>query len=277
MAIVFAVACFFLSRWQFGRNAQTLAANSVLQTNYSARAVAPAKVLPTKTSWIAAYEWRKVDLVGHYLPSKQLLVRDRVSGDNPGFEVLTPFRMTSGSIFIVDRGWVALGTKQEYPDFIPPAPTTLEHVTARIQQSESILPGRVAPKGEISEINVPKMLSLDRMSTSNTYTGAYGLLASETPTPPSRPVAAAKPIIDNGPFLSYAFQWILFALMGFGALGLALRSEYRIRNAEDPVVRAHAAERERKASLRPRSDSEIEDGQIAEAGRRESELEDANL
>lgn len=261
MAVIFAVACVLLSRWQFGRNQETIAANALVNHNYNAAAVAPSALLPTSSAYVAKYEWRTVALTGRYLPSKQLLVRDRVLGNNPGFEVLTPFRQTDGTIFMVDRGWVPIGRKQTAPDYVPPAPTGPAHVTARIQQSETVLPGRVAPAGQISEINLPtaaRMLGLTRV-----YTGAYGLLASESPKLASRPIAAAKPVLDSGPFLSYAFQWILFALAGFTGLGWALRQEYLARNAEDPVEKTRAADRERKARKRGPSDSEIEDAQVA--------------
>lgn len=265
MAIVFAIACVFLSRWQFGRNEQTIAANNVVTRNYDAAPVTPTRLLPSKSSYLPNEEWHPVLLVGKYLPSKQLLVRDRVLGDDPGFEVLTPFRETNGSIFVVDRGWVSIGTKQTAPDYVPPAPTGTEHVVARLQQSETVLPGRVAPSGQISEINLPTVARMTRLS--DVYTGAYGLLDSETPKPAERPIAAAKPILDPGPFLSYAFQWILFALMGFGALALALRQEYRIHNAADPIEQERAAERDRKARLRAPTDADIEDAQIAAAQR----------
>jgi cytochrome oxidase assembly protein ShyY1 len=179
--------------------------------------------------------------------------------------VLTPFRETNGDVFIVDRGWVSIGSKHTAPDFVPPAPTGPAHVTARIQQSETVLPGRVAPAGEISEINLPTVARMTHLS--NVYTGSYGLLRSETPTPPSRPIAAAKPTLDPGPFLSYAFQWILFALAGFGGLAWALRQEYLARNADDPTEIEHAAERARKARRRAPSDADIEDAQIASSSR----------
>jgi cytochrome oxidase assembly protein ShyY1 len=265
MAVVFAVACVLLSQWQFGRNQQTITANSLVNHNYNAAAVAPSALLPTKSSYLHKYEWRPVSLSGEYLPSKQILVRDRVLGNNPGFEVLTPFREANGDIFIVDRGWVPIGSKQTAPDFVPPAPTGPAHVTARIQESETVLPGRVAPAGQVSEINLPTVARM--MHLTSAYTGAYGLLASESPKPPSRPIAAAKPILDSGPFLSYAFQWILFALAGFTGLGWALRQEYLARNADDPVEQDRAAERQRKARGRAPTDAEIEDAQIAEAQR----------
>jgi cytochrome oxidase assembly protein ShyY1 len=263
MAVVFAIACVLLSRWQFGRNEETIAANKLVTTNYSAEPVAPSRLLPSRSSYSPHLAWRRVELSGQYLPAKQLLVRDRSLGSDPGFEVLTPFRQTNGAIFIVDRGWVSIGQKHSYPDYIPPAPTGHETVTARLQGSETVLPGRISPAGQISEINLPtvrKMVDLPDM-----YTGAYGLLATETPAPAVRPIAAAKPVLDPGPFLSYAFQWILFALMGFGGLAWALRQEYRIRNAEDPVERERAEERDRKARVKPLTDAQIEDAQIAAA------------
>jgi cytochrome oxidase assembly protein ShyY1 len=262
MAVVFAIACVLLSRWQFGRNEETVTANRLVTHNYNSAAVAPSALLPSRSAYVPKYEWRIVALTGEYLPAKQLLVRDRVLGNNPGFEVLTPFRERNGDTFIVDRGWVPIGTKHTAPDFVPPPPAGPAHVTARIQQSETVLPGRVAPAGQVSEINLPTVARM--MHLTKVYTGSYGLLRSESPAPPQgRPIAAAKPTLDPGPFLSYAFQWILFALAGFGGLAWALRQEYLARNADDPIEIEHAAERERRARKRAPTDSEIEDAQIA--------------
>jgi cytochrome oxidase assembly protein ShyY1 len=260
MAVVFAIACVLLSQWQFGRNEQTVQANTLVTHNYNATPVAPSVLLQSKSAYVAKYEWRPILLTGEYLTSKQILVRDRVLGDNPGFEVLVPLKETNGAIFVVDRGWVSIGTKQTAPDYVPPAPTGRVRVTARLQQTETVLPGRVAPAGEISEINLSTLASMTKLS--DVYTGSYGLLQSETPKPAERPIAAAKPVLDPGPFLSYAFQWILFALAGFGGLVWALRQEYLARNAEDPIEIEHAAARSRKASKRAPTDADIEDAQI---------------
>jgi cytochrome oxidase assembly protein ShyY1 len=260
MAIVFAIACVLLSRWQFGRNEQTVAANTLVNRNYDAAAVAPSALLPSKSSYVAKYEWRTVALTGIYLTSKQLLVRDRVLGDNPGFEVLVPFEETNGDVFVVDRGWVSIGTKHTAPDYVPPAPAGRVRVTARLQESETVLPGRVAPAGEIPEINLPTVARMTGLT--GVYTGSYGLLATESPKPAERPIAAARPVLDPGPFLSYAFQWILFALAGFAGLVWALRQEYLARNIDDPIEQERALGRERRARKRAPTDAEIEDAQI---------------
>jgi len=260
MAIAFAIACFFLSRWQFSRNNETVVAANLLNRNYAVPAVPLAELLPTKTAYTAHDAWREVTVKGHYEPKKQLLVRDRSNGGLPGFEVLTPFRLSDGSVFVIDRGFVPVGMTQDRPDVVPAPPSGTVVATARLQASETLIPGRVAPSGEISEINLPK---LERLAGVSVYTGAYGLLMTETPAPATRPVKAIKPTIDNGPFLSYAFQWILFAILGFGGLFWALRQEYRVQNADDPAERARAAARAARVRVRPRSDAEIEDAQIA--------------
>ncbi|MDQ1570541.1 MAG: hypothetical protein QOF79_1215 [Actinomycetota bacterium] len=262
MAVVFAIACVLLSRWQIGRNDETVAANTLMTRNYAAAAEPVSVLLPNVHSFSPKDIWRKVDLEGTYLSDKQMLVRGRSLGSNPGFEVLTPLKLSDGTVFVVDRGWLPVGSKQDTPDVVPAAPIGPVHVTARLQASETILPGRSAPAGQIPEINLPMVAS---HVGATTYTGAYGLLASESPAPATRPIAAVKPTIDPGPFLSYAFQWILFAVFGFGGLAWALRQEYRIRNAEDPEERVRAATRDRKSRAKAPTDSEVEDAIIERA------------
>ena len=260
MAVVFAVACVLLSRWQIGRNDETIAANRLVTKNYSALARPISVLLPDIRHFSAQDRWRQVDLTGTYLTDKQLLVRGRSLGSNPGFEVLTPLLLSDGRVFVVDRGWLPIGTKQDTPDVVPAPPSGTVHVTARLQSSEAELPGRSAPAGQIAEINVP---TVAKQVGHASYTAAYGLLATESPAPATRPIAAVKPTIDSGPFLSYAFQWLLFAVFGFGGLAWALRQEYRIRNAEDPEERVRAARRQRRARAKGPTDSEIEDAIVA--------------
>ena len=81
---------------------------------------------------------------------------------------------------------------------------------------------------------------------------------SENPEVP-RPTAALKPYPDEGPHLSYAFQWFVFALLGFIGLGFALRQEYRAVNADAPAERERAASRAARIARRERTDAEIED------------------
>jgi cytochrome oxidase assembly protein ShyY1 len=257
VAIVFAIACYLLSQWQFARRDEALAEISKVDQNYDAEPLPLQSVLADSEAFEESQEWTPVEMTGTYLTDEQLLVRSRPYGGRPGFEVLTPLRLDDGAIFIVDRGWVPTGEEQDSPDFVPEAPAGTVTVTARLKPGEPNLPGRSAPAGQVSTINLPTVADL---IGGDVYTGAYGLMATESPEPTdARPSAAFRPDRDEGPHLSYAFQWLIFALFGFFGLGYALRTEYRLLNADEPDEIARAQERDRKARLRPPSDDQIED------------------
>lgn len=260
MAIVFAVACAFLSHWQFGRNAEAVAEVKRIQANYDRDPVPIADALTSLGYYSDDVKWLPVEATGTYLVDDQLLVRNRPYNGNPGFEVLTPLLLDDGDVFIVDRGWLPSGDTQDVPDDIPAPPSGRVTVVAHVKAGEPELAGRSAPAGQIPTIELDDIRALlDRP----TYTGAYGLMVSEDPAPATRPLAAQEPALDEGPYLSYAIQWIVFALFGFFGLGYALWNERRIRREaeEDAVAEATGVPREPREPRRPRrrSDADIED------------------
>jgi cytochrome oxidase assembly protein ShyY1 len=261
MAIIFAIACSLLSQWQFARRDEARAEIAHIENNYHRDPVPIASVLPELDSFSPRLKWTPVTMTGTYLRDEQLLVRNRPYNGSPGFEVLTPLLLDDGSLFIVDRGWVPSGNTQDTPDAVPEAPSGRVTVVARLKAGEPELAGRTAPKGQIPTVELDDIAaSLGRP----VYTGAYGLLDSEAPAPAERPVAAAEPALDEGPHLSYAVQWIVFALFGFFGLGYALRQEYRIRREEREGP--DAAPREPRKPRRP-TDADIEDELLDAANR----------
>jgi cytochrome oxidase assembly protein ShyY1 len=256
MAIIFAIACVLLSMWQFSRREEAVAAIVKVQQNYDHESVALESALPSLSSYSEKQEWLPVTMTGIYVPNEQLLVRNRPYNGQPGFEVLTPLQLANGDVFIVDRGWLPTGDKQDSPDSIPEAPSGTVTVVARLKASEPSLPGRSAPAGQVATIQLAEVAKLIDQPM---YTGAYGLLSSEDPAAAVTPAPAVKPQLDEGSHLSYAVQWIAFALLGFGGLWFAIRQEYRIRNSEVPEERVRAEKRARKAAAKAPTDSDIED------------------
>jgi cytochrome oxidase assembly protein ShyY1 len=258
LVVVFAVACGLLSWWQWARRAETIAQGNLVTRNYEASPVPVDTLLPSLNSWKAGEEWRPVELHGRYLRDEQLLARNRPYNANPGFEVLVPFQLADGTVFIVDRGWLSIGDKQDTPDVIPAAPSGDVTVVARLQQSEPVLLGRTAPHGQVASINLPTVAKL--AGTVQTYTGAYGLLSAETPAPATRPRAVEEPVPDEGPHLSYAIQWIAFGLLAFFGLFWAFRRERRINALPSEEQAAARAPRVRN------SDTDAEDAILDKAG-----------
>lgn len=254
--VVFAIACVLLSQWQLARRAEAVNADHKVEANYDSTPESIESALPSLASYREAQEWSQVRLDGEYLRDEQLLVRTRPLGGNPGFEVLVPFLLTNGNVFIVDRGWVAVGNDQDSPDSVPAAPAGESTVVVRLRPGEPRLPGRSAPPGQIATI---ELNDIHAILGRPTYTGAYGLMVSEDPPAATRPAALPKPAIDEGPHLSYAFQWLVFGILAFVALAWAIRQEYRLVNADDPDEREKAREREKRRNARAPTDADIED------------------
>ena len=123
-------------------------------------------------------------------------------------------------------------------------------IVVRVKATEPEIPGRTAPDGQVATIHLPTIAAI---VGGPVHTGAYGLIASEDPAPAVVPAPPVKPALDEGPHLSYALQWIVFAIMAFAALGWAIRQEVRIRRGELPTE----PKRPRRAS-----DADIEDAQL---------------
>jgi cytochrome oxidase assembly protein ShyY1 len=259
LVIAFAIGCGLLSWWQWARRAETISQGNLVTENYEAAPVAIDTLLPSLGSWKVDAEWRPVELHGHYLNDHRLLARNRPYNANPGFEVLVPFQLDDGTVFIVDRGWLRIGEKQDTPDSVPAPPSGEVTVTARLQQGEPVLPGRTAPHGQVASINLPTVAKL--AGTARTYTGAYGLLDTETPAVATRPQPADEPVTDEGPHLSYAIQWIAFGLLAFAGLIWAFRRERRISALP---IEQQAGARETKQR---NADTEAEDAVLDRIGR----------
>ncbi|HWH97513.1 MAG TPA: SURF1 family cytochrome oxidase biogenesis protein [Pseudolysinimonas sp.] len=241
LTIVFAVICGLLSWWQWSRRADAVDEIVKIEANYDAPPAALDDLLPDLDSAVDDVEWRPVMVTGRYLTDEQLLVRNRPRNSAAGFEVLVPLRLADGTVFVVDRGWVPSGTTPEAPDSVPKAPSGEVTVVVRLKPGEPTIPGRGAPEGQLATVRLPEVAALLEAPT---YTGMYGLLVSEDPAPAESPLAALKPVEDEGPHLSYALQWIMFGILAFIGLVWAVRRERKIAAGETPRAR-----RERDAEV----------------------------
>lgn len=250
VAIVFAIACAFLSNWQFTRNAERSEQLELIEANYDQPAVPLSEVLAEGAELAPLDEWRPVTLTGEYLADDQLLVRNRPHGGTAAFEVLVPFRLDDGRVVVVNRGWVRPGEDQPDPDTVPAAPAGETTVVVRMRPGEPLpSSGRSAPEGQVPTINLPLIAGIVGTDAAQLETGAYGVMVSELPEPATLPERLESPSEDPGPHLSYAVQWILFALMGFIFIGYVIRTELRLKReeAEDRAPSPAPSRRDRDA------------------------------
>lgn len=251
IAIGFAIACAFLSNWQFERNVTRAEQIELVEKNYDAEPVPLSDLIGADGELSPGDEWHPVVLTGEYLADEQLLVRNRPHGGTSAFEVLVPFRDVDGRIFIVDRGWVPPG-EGESPDAVPSPPSGEVEVVVRLRPSEQLpASGRGAPEGQVPTIHVPSIAAL---VGGDVISSSYGQIVSEDPSGEGTMGGFSSPTDDPGPHLSYAIQWILFAIMGFIFIGYIIRTEIvkhreEVEGIETPV----------KAPRRRDRDADIED------------------
>ncbi len=236
--LVFAGACFWvLSPWQFGRNAERSAQNSEITSALSTPAVPIRQLLPPGVAPGGHLEWRAVTLTGHYLPAAETVARQRQVYDEPAYEVLTPFRLDDGSTVLVDRGYI--GQDNGGVAAFAPAPAGHLTLTGRVhpQESDAHRPP-LTERGhrEVYSVNTPAITAL----TGQPLDPMYVALVDGQPGGLN---VLPVPQIDDGPFLSYALQWIAFgvmAILGAGYFtwreikpGGALSAEGRARRRAD--------------------------------------------
>ncbi|MFP7833338.1 SURF1 family protein [Marisediminicola sp. LYQ134] len=267
LTVVFAIVCSMLGMWQFSRRADARAEIDRIDTNYDASPIPVDSALDSLDSFEDDQRWLPVLLEGNYLADEEVLVRNRPRSGQPGFEVLTPFLLTDGSVFIVDRGWLPTGSEQDLPDDIPAPPTGEVTVSARLKAGEPVLGSTERVEGTNQIRTVHLEYFADELDAP-VYTGAYGLVATQSPEPAEAPLVNQRPVRDEGPHLSYALQWFVFAVLGFIGLGWALRQEYRVVNADDPDEVDRATEREKRRAARAPNDDDIEDAILESADRR---------
>ncbi|MFJ6679588.1 SURF1 family protein [Microbacterium sp. NPDC091382] len=232
MAVVFAIACAMLSNWQFSRNAERDAELALVTNNYSQAPVPFEQLLPGG-AFDPADEWRPVELTGRYLAGDGLLVRNRPHGGTSAFEVLVPFRTDDGRVVVIDRGWVRPGEDQPAPDRVPAPPSGDVTVVGRLQPGEpAAREGRSAADGQVPTIDL-RLIARETGQTDSMVESAYVVMTQETPQPTERPNALEDPSADPGPYLSYAIQWILFAVMGFVFIWYMIRTEIRHRREDE--------------------------------------------
>jgi cytochrome oxidase assembly protein ShyY1 len=223
MALVVALGCVLLSRWQYHRFQHKHAAKELVQRNYDSPAVPLAELVPdSRAPFDTDQQWRQVRASGRYDAGATILVRNRPhdSGEgNPtyGYEVLVPLVLEDGSALLVDRGWLPNGTSGshpgEAPDAVPAPPSGTVEVVARLRPSEP-QHGQRPPAGQVASINLDKLAGL----TGYSLYPAYGGLVSEHPGAATSPTALQAPELDGGEGInaSYAVQWLLFAALALG-------------------------------------------------------------
>ena len=247
LTVVFSVVASFFGLWQWDRRQQAVAAMELVEANWDATPLTVTEFRVRHPQASEAEQWTPILLEGRYVPEDQLLVRTRPRAGVVGFEVLVPFEAGAETL-LLSRGWVATGESTDFPDLVPPPPLGEVTVMGRVKMWEPMLRGRGAPEGQVASINIE---DVQAQVSSSLADDLYLVVDSETPRPAVTPLGAQRPVLDEGPHLSYTFQWFLFALMAFVGYGWLFRQEWRAN-------RGITAHRDKKISDAEEEDALLE-------------------
>ncbi|AEG44144.1 SURF1 family protein [Isoptericola variabilis] len=273
-AVLLAVLCLVAARWQWHRYTDREAQIDLVESNYSAEPVPVADLLDGPGAVLdPADVWRPVELEGRYVEDGTVLLRNRPVHGTPGFHVLVPFEaeLPGGDeiVLVVDRGFVPLGQDASAPSTVPAPPDgeVRAVVTMRADEPAS---GRGAPDGQVQAINTAQVLAAAPGGADwaqGRMVGAYGQLRSEDPAPAVSPGALPPPDTDPGSHLSYAFQWVVFALGAVAGYVLLWRRETRpVTVTAGELLEESDLQPRRPARPRRTSDEDYEDALLDGAG-----------
>ncbi|GAB3466082.1 SURF1 family protein [Kineococcus endophyticus] len=244
LAVLVALVCCALGRWQWHRREERLAANAPLVQNYDRPAAPVGSALPEGAQVADSAVWTPVQVTGTYDPDATVLVRNRPRDDQFGYEVLVPLVQSDGTALLVDRGWLPAGDDSaERPDTVPAPPQGEVTVVARLRPWEDDKRGRV-PAGQVTSIARDSVTAAVDQAVDDPprLLGGYALLASETPAsgvePTDVPLPAERPAVDEGPHLAYTVQWFGFALTALVVWVVAGRRELQSRADADADAEA---------------------------------------
>ena len=228
-----------LGNWQLDRLHAKRAASAAVTESASAPVVAAYTLLPDspKQRPKGTAEWHRVSMTGTYLADKTVLIRGSTSGDGVGFEIVVPLQASDGRVYLIDRGFVDAPAEADKLPPIPAAPEGEVQVTGRVRipYAESSGATKIEPIEGVATVRalntevLAKDLSLD-------IAGGYIAAVEEKPADgASYPKISRVPLPDlgDGPHLSYAVQWFLFAAMAAVGFGYLVKREGDLRLLDD--------------------------------------------
>ena len=168
--------------------------------------------------------WREVTATGEYRAEDEVLILARPMNAAEGYWALTPLVLADGTAVAVNRGWVPFdpGPGEARPDSAPPAGPVTVTGLARETVEPSGLQSADPSEGVLEALARPDLARFEQQ-LDYPLLPVYIQLQTQSPAGLGLPVALGEPELDEGPHLSYAFQWLVFTIIAVVGYPLVLR------------------------------------------------------
>lgn len=218
-----------LGFWQLRRLDERRAFNDVVAARIDEAPVPLDELLAESGGDVESIEWRPVVVTGTYLP-EQVIWFNRSFEGQPGDNVLAAVTTGGGptgegTTVVVNRGFVALGSAVSDP------PGGDVDILGRVRTSQVRRAGELTDTadGPVTEVRRVDLGVLAAQLPGDVAPIYVDLVDSEPAITPADPVPTPPPTLDEGPHLSYAFQWFIFAGCVLAGWVLAVRRSVATR------------------------------------------------
>lgn len=212
MVVVAAVVMAYLSLWQLERLIDRRATNAAIEQRATDPVVGVDDPSLEGLS-IDELRFRRLTASGTYIPESEVLVANQTLAGAPGWWVVTPLRTTSGTVVLVNRGWVPFSTVRPDGSFEAFAPPVGEvSVAGLVQSGQTRVEGLADDARALPRLDVDLLADrLARQGSGNVAPYWLQLDDQQPPQPGTEPIALVLPPLDDGPHLNYTGQWAIFA------------------------------------------------------------------
>lgn len=223
------VLMIWLGFWQLRRLDERQAFNAIVEARIDEPPVPLDDLLATAND-PSAIEWRQVTVSGEFRPEQIVWFnrsQDGVAGDN----VLAVLDDAS-AVVVVNRGFVPLGAD------VPPPPSGDVDVLGRIRipadrQLGELTDSADGPVSEVRRIDLDQLDAQIEGDVARVYLDLIGSVPNVTAVDP---VPVPPPTLSQGPHLSYAVQWFIFASAVVLGWVLAIRRSIATQRRRAAVV-----------------------------------------
>jgi surfeit locus 1 family protein len=227
IVLLVVVGCVVAGFWQLDRLDQRRSFNARVERQLS-RAPQPLDQVITPGTRIdpAAVAYRRVEVEGTYDVSREVVLVGRSLNEQTGNDLLTPLVTSDRRVIFVNRGWVPPQFEQPpVAQAIPPTGTV--RLTGVLFPPESISSG--TRQGRASELVRIDIGLLRQQVPYPAYPDYLWLQTQDPAQTGALPQRVPLPTLNEGPHLSYAIQWFIFATIGVVGYPVLMRREIRRR------------------------------------------------
>lgn len=218
LALALFSMCIGFGGWQYERGENRRAENQIIERNIELGPIAIPQALNHDR---ARYQGRLMEIVGTFLPEREILLRNRYFQDQYGFAVTTLFQLVDGRLVWIDRGWVRAGASATEVPEIDQVPSSQLKLLVRYR--DDALDAKVRGSFFATGSGRSELARWNEQEAIRTEDFYFDLVGGDfTPRVPTPP-----PLVSNGPHFAYAIQWWFFAALALFGRGLIAREDMR--------------------------------------------------